>query len=174
MATAAKAGTPSEELPLPPPPRPVWRSQCARSGDYSDFKWDAKDAGLDGSLCKLQPADVVTWKGSPYFVSKITRMFAWDDWLITLCDPERFAVPTLGSAAVRLTLPRPVPPRPRVSPELEARFPTPPEEVEEHERRVHEFEQQLSTLNTQLAIADAEVAEAARAAADVCWGCHAE
>ena len=49
-----------------------------------------------------------------------------------------------------------VPPRPRVSPELEARFPTPPEEVEEHERRVHEFEQQLSTLNTQLAIADAD------------------
>ena len=117
----------------------------------------------------------MTWKGSPYFVSKITRMFAWDDWLITLCDPERFAVPTLGSAAVQLTLPRPVPPRPaRVSPELEARFPTPPEEVEEHERRVHEFEQQLSTLNAQLTIADAEVAEAARAAADVCWGCHAE
>ena len=93
----------------------------------------------------------------------------WADWLITLCDPERFAVPTLGSAAVKLTLPQPVPPRPRVSPELEARFPTQPEEVEEHERRVHEFEQQLSMLNAQLAIADAEVAEAARAAADAVW-----
>ena len=70
-----------------------------------------------------------------------------------------------------LTLPKPVPPRKPVAPELEVRFPTPPEVVEEHERRVREVEQQLqlTALNTQLTVADAEVAEAARVAADAVW-----
>ena len=167
-AAAAKAGTPTEALPLPPPPPPVWRSLC--KDRVTCWGIDARAAGLTGSIPELKMAVVVTWKGNPYFVKTLQDKgeACWGSGLsIILHDPARFAVPSLGGPEVRLTLPDRPPAQDPVDPT--ARFPTLPEEREEQERRVHEYEETLGELNAHLAIADAEVAEAARVAADAAF-----
>lgn len=163
-AAAAKAGEPSETLPPPPPPPPIWR----RVVRHEPEGWwgAAADAGLPTSVRHLKIADVVTFKGQPYFVQEVNARYAGSDVVLVLRDPQGYAVPAFGEQPMRLTFRPTEPIRPPEDPELLARWPTPPEVLAEEEYFKRAREEQREVLRLHLALADEETAEEARAAAD--------
>jgi len=175
-AAAAKDGAPKESPPPPPPPPPVWRSQKVAE---LNLGWclDAKAAGLPVSLGGLRVADVVTCNGEPYFVSLLEKAYS-DRWAIELSTPEQFALSS--HATTQLDLLRAKLPDGFKRFELLDPYKGEPvsrdspwwsqanEDIyrEESSNRAAARAEQVQALTTQLAVADEEVAEAARVAAD--------